>query len=744
MIPELQIINEVISDLKLQQSGVKLIYAVDPFEIVDFCFPIMPGESKTRDLSVIADDQAALYEVFFLQPPPVLLTEYAEEMERIVSFLNYELGHAYTKAQLVGEMIRQDDRRNKTMHDDATAKDFNITLAVVMGIYKLGVERFIEVQNRLTSLTLGKLGPIVRHISQSYQESYLVDIIYDQTLNFLGKKRLTKSVLQKKKQPARDDARVIDKLIFLNNELEKAFLSHQIDERCIFLYLSSADRTRVIFELDKIRENLPIIDGKRHSFYRTRTHIFTYVVHKGRSLESNASITEMIKKLEKTGEILRSDRLRQINKRLSSRDDCKKCILEGGEFDNCRWLDTCRKVQSIENLFHDQKLRMQNLGLAASIKNYKQLLDGKPERLDEERYFDAFTKIYQDGTIGDLALQKVRDLQRLMRAQIGFQQFLTDTITIAIERPFLRGMDTVTGIDQYMPVKPEVLSKEYTAILYLLVNYFRTYDSLSRSGNLEAAFDYFLNLELRTKELTGEHELVRCYLYLTHPEGEGDHLAYEHAKEMLALHKQLEQEFLYVLCWCARRLKKFDESLQLGTKAIHSYPQDARFYHGRCLTYFAWLNDAQEIEILQPTVVEEYLGTAIQDAQRAIDLYSLSDKTNENVIGANYNNLAYLYAFQPESCCYDLIKSRRALTSLKKIINKDIWYKQHPEYLHTEAHLEYHEYLEGRRGGKDKDYLNKKLANARREIDLALSILQKELYKQLKDDIEKAFDEISD
>src|SRR6516225_2229974 len=84
-----QQIGEVISDLELiGHSNAKILFVVDPFEVIEFCFPIDPDRESNTNIEQLADDQAALFEVFYGRKlPTVLLPEYAEEITNHLDFV---------------------------------------------------------------------------------------------------------------------------------------------------------------------------------------------------------------------------------------------------------------------------------------------------------------------------------------------------------------------------------------------------------------------------------------------------------------------------------------------------------------------------------------------------------------------------------------------------------------------------------------------------------------------------------
>ncbi|MBI1750267.1 MAG: hypothetical protein HY234_07710 [Acidobacteria bacterium] len=84
------------------------------------------------------------------------------------------------------------------------------------------------------------------------------------------------------------------------------------------------------------------------------------------------------------------------------------------------------------------------------------------------------------------------------------------------------------------------------------------------------------------------------------------------------------------------------------------------------------------------------------------------------------------------------MKARKALENLKATIKKRTWRPTHPEYFHTEAHLEFQEYLMGKRKGANRDFLRTKLKTALDNIDAAIQLYPKRLYEDLKRNIEEA------
>jgi len=105
----------------------------------------------------------------------------------------------------------------------------------------------------------------------------------------------------------------------------------------------------------------------------------------------------------------------------------------------------------------------------------------------------------------------------------------------------------------------------------------------------------------------------------------------------------------------------------------------------------------------------------------------------------SFNNLAYFLSIERGAETYDVPKARWALDQLKKYVGKDEWSPDNPEYFQTEAEVELEEFHYGQAHGNRIEYLTMKLANARREIEIAIRLNPaKSQYLELREEIEDA------
>jgi hypothetical protein len=227
------------------------------------------------------------------------------------------------------------------------------------------------------------------------------------------------------------------------------------------------------------------------------------------------------------------------------------------------------------------------------------------------------------------------------------------------------------------------------------------------------------------------------------PNVTGDRQAYDYAKallsdnELMESYPDIEREYRYIVCWATRRLKEYRTADYYCTTSIKEWPEDPRFYQGRCINTSAWLDDEKKDEC--PRTLKD----AIADAEQALKLCYDDEKEYGELIGVNYNNLSYLWAKQAAadegSAQASVRQARAALIKLKEWTDKATWVPNHPEYLHTEAFIEFQEYSVWKKQNKDKELLKAKLEHALRDIEAAVSLVKgKTLYEDLKKKIEKA------
>ena len=110
---------------------------------------------------------------------------------------------------------------------------------------------------------------------------------------------------------------------------------------------------------------------------------------------------------------------------------------------------------------------------------------------------------------------------------------------------------------------------------------------------------------------------------------------------------------------------------------------------GRALNAFAWLIDPTEHQHGGPP-----LKDIIRFTESALVVFGPKKrgKIPQLFRSGCHNNLAYYLSFEPIDAAYDVTAARVHLDCLKTILDRRDWSPSHPEYFHTEAHVEYHEF----------------------------------------------------
>lgn len=786
-------IQQLINDLRLvDDEDAKVFFAVDPFELMSFCFPIHLSDDSSVDIKSLADDQAALYEIFYRQNA-WLLSEYDQEMARSLYFYETMTSDRFRdKAEMVDRIIKEGEKIWGTFpkgdidqNTEFLKKNFSVILAIAMGTFSVGITRLKDVYD--SRLIKGDFTrrveredlPEVRRILNGYQRTEYWDVI---------KKHLAQPFWddddQKKQQQLRSvevDASAIDRIIYLNSSFEEARLKGDLSTRYLFNYLSSAKRTARVFTHQSADRFLPIVNGEPYQFWRTRQQIFAYVVHKSRKGKHSESISN----LEQVRDILD-----EVNKfeGLFSSQDCEDCVLKdpnaagsanGSGVSDCRFRDFCMKVKGLDDAIQRARTQVQNLGLINTLQDYEKLRGAKPAGASQKQYLDFFRKTF-NSPLTRQAQMKMGRLQQWILVKSEFTNSFTEALGINspdFDHSSLRSPeDFVTGSGQYLPTKPKLSGGSYKQILDSILGFYRNPMNFEQ---VENAYKRYVELDTESrdtdKEIDLEHELIRCFLYLALPRNthnnesgassssSGDEKAYQHAEalmegeQLIARPKwdetpeTIKQEFRYVQCWAARRTGHFRKAVALAKEGNEKEPNDPRFFHGLCLAIYSWL-------VKNPKDMPPRLEEAIEATKTAISLYKVQSTAHENddVIAANYNNLAYFLAWSVELSTqnWDLPRqavaeqnrqtiaaARDALEALRDLVKKSTWETtKHPEYFHTEAYLEYVEFTVAFAAG-DVAKARRKLENANREIGIAIPLLAegptKDKYRSLRDQIQQ-------
>lgn len=392
-----QEVNHIVRDVQDQARGVRTFYTVDSHEVIDFCFPIHLDDLKPPDANQIADDQAALYEIFYARTPqPILIPDYEKELRRHLTYLTMRARDVYDLIEEIDALIGDEaiDDITSLSRDQILEKmevQFNNLLAVVMGIHSTGIERFRSViENRLQRID-GIEDPYIREAVNAYHTSPLAEEIYNELTRDLDSGNWSEPEMYRKIRAAEIDARAVDWLIHIN-----AHLNQQGKHGYSVLYLSSAARTRRIFSIPAVRMVLERQLSRETPLYRSRAQILARIV----STEPGADASNIIENLELIKSIVKQ--LNSVHVKREAR--CEVCVLQGGKPDACDYLNACNSIRQLET----RREGIQNMGLLGRIQKYEQLLKSHPKKASHREYLDSFRKLLETENLGDLAIARMK------------------------------------------------------------------------------------------------------------------------------------------------------------------------------------------------------------------------------------------------------------------------------------------------------------------------------------------------
>ena len=549
-------IKEVIQDQKHISNKVKFYFAVDPNELFDFCFPIDPFREKNKPLDKIADDQVALYHIFFSSASkPILLKEYKSEIQGIIEYIEIAARHAREVVKKIRDLLSPKnnvellsllkDQNNESI--DLLKKNFNLILAVAMDIFSDGIARLKRIYNkRLAIDTLdlmvkdNKEKSIVEEIYHKYQQTELVKIILKEITPILVadlQKQLSNKLFSKAEVEEKisiklnntfTDVLALDRIFYLNSALEKAHKNGNLSDRHIVLYLSSAPKTKMFFDVWAVKERMLYVEHKAMQIWRTRDQIFTYLVNRG----SNQS--KVIDNLEKVSELLND-----IEAFSESFNYCSECLLYDKQpKEDCAKKRVCNEIKAQIVSINANRSEIYNLGLIGNLQEYKQLAK-ELESKKESDFITYFKGLYDNNeNLSIKALEKKEELEWLILAKLKFTNILPERFRIEQQRQ-QAGISTIvtsrTSVPSdvmygvaYVPLLSKVKAICYKEIIEAIYKYYQLPDKTEWSF---IALEKFLKQDAEMSKINLEHELFRTLLYLILPAFERHRLEASKLKE---------------------------------------------------------------------------------------------------------------------------------------------------------------------------------------------------------------------
>jgi hypothetical protein len=712
-------------DAKLLAAGGIFHYIIDPFDILNFCFPLYRAQKLTLSHSSMINSAVALFEVFYNNTcRPILLDEYRYEL--VESAWNLE-----------NEMKEQQNRlRSVELGENVdVGRRFVEILAVALGMFNEGLSRLTDVcTDRLLDRPEGNSvdGVVLQEIFDSTRPSssaaQLALALYKEIVADIESRSRKPLAVGRKEGLRRGslrDAYAIDRLLSIIRAVNER--TAELESKHCFFYVSSAERTKALIEIVRRDFSLGKGDLDPYVVWRTPKQILLSMTLSSESADEA------------------QDELSTLRKIVEVRQDLIKMP---GRADLLEEYNKLQKYRGKISLHYEKSKNYGLVSLFSQAGAYSRLVEEASEGRDAKRAMEILIGVLRDPEYAIEAHQQRKENLFFTKTKGSF----ADSIVQGMARREIRysgdwhapkpGQDAVGSSVQRFPTMFRIsLSQSgFGSLLEDILSYFLT-PVHGRRGRRELIQDIcrrFLDLDTDTENRSEEHEFIRCLLFLAMPTVDADKFAFDHAKDMVEVLAEkvkslesgrerdrlraFEVEFRCLACWAARRWRFYRRGEEWATSSIAKYKEnpDPRFFHARCLNTFSWFDEVRRGESdVRPPSGDVTIARALEDGKRGIDLYEEWGERARDQVGALHNTIACLYVYELDGYVYDVPEARLHLEILKRTIEKLSWYDRYPEYFHTEAFVEYHEFKALRLQGSSVRALIDKLENALREIKLA-------------------------
>ncbi|MEQ9301598.1 MAG: hypothetical protein RIF33_23670 [Cyclobacteriaceae bacterium] len=755
-------IDALIQEAELERLGYSFNYIVDPYDIIDYCFPIGLRERATKSNVYLSADRQNGYYYFFRNKSCLLTKEYGKEFRilhfgKIKKYFN-RVKYIEKKVTPYLNAIESESKflKNKNQIEEFVRDNMSLLSAMALGISQDSSHRYHvlfndvlvnEIDNKafdqieyeegddiLFQRVYAKYVDIIKAKPDDYYKNIARRV--DEPFDFVKETR------QKwEENSAFYDASAMTKAIAANN----IFIERK--SKKLSLYFSSAEWSYDVYE--NSMGDLPKLDANEFLFHRNIAQIFAQLVFRG---YYNKDIEQYIQRLE-------------ILKRLISQSS----LIDQNEF------------QEMRKDLEDTRNTLENVGLMLEYKETKDHLVAASKFSAGEDYnvvadiLRKVNKYLKENIKLNKGLDSIDYYMIKVDRKINILNIIGDT-DLSNSRNF--GLDPIESLNQQLPVVFDYgtfnSKKKLKDIIRAICYYYLQYDL---SKYQESSFKEVLKKNLNDfAEESDERMLVESLAYLIvpisidEPELKPNEIVFDQTSFLIKKREAsckdnatntagIIRELKYIQVWAARRSQKYSTGLKLSKKYSNEYPDDPRFYHSQALTIYSWITDFEEDKVSEEPPRDVKIQQGIQLVEEALERYMSFKKKKmygaDFAIEALWNTLAHFYIIaaadfienQPLKAKDSISRSRDAAVELKDILKrkkKNI--RKIPEYYSTEALLEYNEYLVLKFEEASKATLLKKLYHSRNamkeSIDRSKYNSQKTISKKesLLERIENAID----
>jgi hypothetical protein len=703
-------------DQQLLSEGWTLHFAIDPYDIIEFCFPFRPTGDLMRQFRIewideISKGQNGRYEVIYnLSTKPILLDTYLAEMDSIQNWLSWskyvktnsdELENYFLQLQVPLDSQPEETRQILL---ELTKKHINSVIAIVTGMASWGAGRLAEVLQKRLVRGQPEI-PGLRHIKLK-KRVHVAEIIYQKFQEYFEREYWSKrrspraqKKLRRKKELIEAsnsrDAEAIDQILELNEHLNK--------HKHLILYFSSSMKSSCIPESERLRDYLPCIGGTPYNILRTSEELFAYMIYRGESKDKIQRAQVTVDRLMKLEQVL--EKIKAVSSEFEkANENCDSC-LHGGSV-KCEFSTFCDEVREYGKSIETNREKHVNMALH---RNLAQTLEGVKQLPKDKKYRPIFDHI--------------REISNNMKKNVSAQEFEVTLQACLTKANFVsdfvvhkhREKDTEVSCDlNYYPIRLKLVDKEIESIYSELTDMLGKVEP--RDEDFMTTVGEYLKLDAERVE-DAQSELLRCFIYLLMQESGRSIAICERFLSKRDIEPEVAQEFLYLLCFSLNQDERFKEAVDRASAGLSNSPNDGRFFHFRSHALYSLWNDTKNKEASQP---QDVIGDSLKAASQLQDVIGDSLKAADFFCGekdtimcaATLNNLAFFYSWEKLDIC-DLGRSHEYLSQLQNIFPEEKWYP-YPEFFHTKGSVLYLDYLKT----ENMDMLEEAALNALKALKL--------------------------
>jgi hypothetical protein len=699
--------NRIVSELIEEDSGTIFYYAIDTYDLLNYCFPfgIRKREIFERgqlDIDIIADEQYTFYQLFNSNKSKViLLDEYVREVLDAKRFIEQSISSG---VEIINSLRKYEESfyRSGTIRstdeiefEDIIKTKLSLVLSTAIGIIHDGIDKLVDLfKSKKVTITLDE--------SEDAKNDVIVSEAFEKTYDYPANERIFQCVNKIADEIGgtykdgvsyptyNTDASVIDRICKVNEILESKFTNNEIPNRIIVLYLSSTVNSSRIFRDIRLDPYFQTIKNSVFNPHRSVAMLFIKLIaleskNVDLSIENLNFLKETIYDLEKYKSVLPKSAL----------------------------------LKDVDYILHDKfnyyRENFENYAILSEYYDYRELLNNALSEFnkDQKEYQKLSTliiplleKVIESGEKEIAKSLEKRGAIENWANQVKFVLYFDAAFKkIQNEESSLQlttGKDPINGLIHHLPIIYYFSEEAYSNIIESITAFVEPNNNNIRKIQILSITKQSFNKAIQLKPSL-EERLIKAFIFLLVPEMEmvedTNRLALNWTTTILESEiltsdcedfKLIEKDYRYFIAWVSRRCGEYESSIDFLNVTIKLFPDDARFYHGRCLSnYCIYEKNRNE---LKSNVKEQMLLNCVEDASKAYSLYE--NQNNRLVIRKTkftlQNTIAYIFAelstfSEDERKKNDYIQNADFRIQELRVEEKD--FDSYPEYLHTSSFI---------------------------------------------------------